>query len=168
MKLVVLFALIFAALGTAGQNRNSDERSEAEYYAAAYSQHYQVPVSLVRAVIERESNWRSCAISPKGAAGLMQLMPLTAQRLGVRDRCNIEENISGSVRYLAWLMQQFQGDLRLVLAAYYAGDGIIRKRGLAFRNPEVVAYVSRVRATYMRFNQLPNIDPQLSSKKDMP
>ena len=168
MKLVFLLALIFTALGGTGQTQNSDERSEAEYYIAAYSQHYQVPIPLVRAVVERESNWRSCIISPKGAAGLMQLMPLTAQRLGIRDRCNIDENISGGVRYLAWLIQQFQGDLRLVLAAYYAGEDTIKKRGLAYHNPEVVAYVSKIRATYMRFSQLPNIDPQLSSKKDMP
>jgi hypothetical protein len=71
------------------------KRREAEYYVAAYAQHYRVPVPLVRAVVERESNWRPCAISPKGAAGLMQIMPTTAQRLGVCDRCNIDQNVSG-------------------------------------------------------------------------
>lgn len=63
----------------------------------------------------------------------MQLMPITAQRLGVRDRCNIDQNISGGVRYLAWLMQQFHNDLRLVAAAYYAGEDVIGRRALAYR-----------------------------------
>lgn len=75
-------------------------RREAEYYVAAYAKHYRLPVALVRAIVEQESNWRPCAISPKGAAGLMQLMPLTAERLGVRDRCNVGENVAGGVRYL--------------------------------------------------------------------
>ena len=54
------------------------------------------------------------------------------------------------MRYLAWLMQQFHGDLRLVAAAYYAGERVIGRRGLAYRNPDVLAYVSRIRATYLR------------------
>jgi soluble lytic murein transglycosylase-like protein len=86
---------------------------------------------LVRAIVERESDWRVCAVSPKGAVGLMQLMPTTAQRLRVRDRCNIDQNVSGGVRYLAWLMQLFHNDLRLV-AAYYAGEHVIGRRGLAY------------------------------------
>lgn len=167
MKLLFVVALVCTAVGASGQNRNSDQRSEAEYYVAAYSQHYRVPIPLVRAVVERESNWRACAISPKGAVGLMQLMPMTAQRLGVRDRCNISENISGGVRYLAWLMQQFHGDLRLVSAAYYAGEDVVGKRGLTYRNADVVAYVSRIRAAYMRFTQLTNSGSQLDLKRDM-
>ena len=59
-------------------------RPEAEYYVTAYAQHYRVPVTLVRAIVERESNWRVCAVSSKGAVGLMQLMPITAQRLASR------------------------------------------------------------------------------------
>ena len=102
------------------------------------------------AIVMRESNWQSCAISPKGAVGLMQLMPATAKRLGVTDRCNADQNVSGGVRYLAWLMRQFHNDLRLVAAAYYAGEDTIGRRGLAYRNPDVVAYVSAVRTTYLR------------------
>ena len=82
-------------------------RIEAEYYVAAYAKHYRVPVALVRAIVERESNWQPCVVSPKGAVGLMQLMPLTARRLGVGDRCNLDQNVSGGVRYLAWLMRLF-------------------------------------------------------------
>jgi soluble lytic murein transglycosylase-like protein len=80
----------------------------------------------------------------------MQLMPITAERLGVRDRCNIDQNVSGGVRHLARLIQRFGGDFRLVSAAYYAGEDVVMRRGLAYRNADVVEYVSRIRATYMR------------------
>ena len=73
---------------------NPQVRRMAEYYAAMYARQYRVPIPLVRAIIQRESNWQPCAVSPKGAKGLMQLMPTTARRLGVRDSCNIEQNIS--------------------------------------------------------------------------
>ena len=125
-------------------------RAEAEYYVAEYAQHYQVPVRLIRAIIERESNWKPCAVSQKGAAGLMQLMPATAKRLRVRDRCDIQQNISGGVRYLAWLCQLFRHDYRLVAAAYYAGEEIVARRGPAYHNPDVFNYVARVRAAYLR------------------
>src|ERR1700739_3633451 len=125
------------------------DRREAEYYVLVYAQHYQVPVPLVRAIIERESNWQVCAVSPKGAKGLMQLMPATARRLGVRDRCNVNQSISGGVRYLARLMRLFRNDLRLVAAGYYAGEDIVARRGLAYHNREVVSYVKRIRATYV-------------------
>ena len=128
---------------------NPQNRRAAEYYAAMYARHYRVPVSLVRAIIERESNWRACAVSPKGARGLMQLMPATARRLGVRDSCNIEQNISGGVRYLAWLMRLFHNDLRLVAAGYYAGEDTVARRGLSYHNRDVVSYVTRIRATYL-------------------
>lgn len=128
---------------------NPQNRREAEYYASAYGRHYRVPVPLVRAIIERESNWRACAISAKGAKGLMQLMPATARRLDVRDSCNINQNISGGVRYLAWLMRLFHNDLRLVAAGYYAGEDIVARRGLSYRNADVVSYVARIRATYV-------------------
>jgi len=128
------------------QPPRTSTRLEAEYYVAAYAQHYRVPIGFVRAIIEQESGWHPCAISHKGAVGLMQLMPSTAARLGVRDRCNVYENVAGGVLYLAWLVRRFQGDLRLVAAGYFAGEDVITRRGLAYRNPEVVAYVSRIRA----------------------
>jgi|SRR6185437_8965440 len=127
---------------------------EAEYYVTAYAQHYGVPLEFVRALIEQESAWRRCAISSKGAAGLMQLMPDTAKRLGVQDRCDVKQNISGGVRYLAYLMAKFQGDLRLVAAAYYAGERVVERRGLRYSNPDVVAYVAHLRARFERQKQL--------------
>jgi soluble lytic murein transglycosylase-like protein len=151
MRPIVLLAIFsfFARPAVWSQSRTAFVRAEAEYYAATYGQHYRVPVPLIRAIIERESNWRPCAVSQKGAAGLMQLMPGTAKRLQVRDRCDVQQNISGGVRYLAWLCQLFRNDYRLVAAAYYAGEEIVARHGLAYRNPEVVNYVVRIRSAYL-------------------
>ena len=82
-------------LNCRSQSQQTPVRLEAEYYVAAYARHYNVPIPFVRAIVEQESSWRPCAVSPKGAAGLMQLMPMTAARLGVRDRCNVSESVSG-------------------------------------------------------------------------
>jgi soluble lytic murein transglycosylase-like protein len=165
-RLDCLLLAISAATNWA-QTSTGPKRLEAEYYVAAYAQHYRVPVPLVRAVVERESNWRPCAISPKGAAGLMQLMPMTARKLRVSDRCNIDQNVSGGVRYLAWLIQKFRGDLRLASAAYYAGEDIVSRRGLAYRNPDVVAYVSRIRVTYLHLAQDKTVILETTQKRDI-
>jgi soluble lytic murein transglycosylase-like protein len=168
MKPALIFAQVLSAISICwAQWPEPQARLEAEYYVAAYAQHYRVPVSLVRAVVERESHWQPCAVSPKGAVGLMQLMPLTAQRLGVRDRCNIDQNVSGGVRYLAWLMQRFHNDLRLVAAAYYAGEVVIGRRDLAYRNPDVVAYVARIRTTYLREAGIKPRATKTSSERDV-
>ena len=116
----------------------------AEYYAAIY----RLPVELVEAIIDEESGWNPYAVSSKGAAGLMQLMPETALRFGVRNRFRIDENIHGGVAYLAWLRQRFHGDLRLMTAAYYVGEYPILRRGLDYSSPDVQRYVRRVAARY--------------------
>jgi soluble lytic murein transglycosylase-like protein len=143
----VLALLILVPLAWCGM---PESRAEAEYYAAQYARYYRVPIEFVRSIIQQESGWHPCLVSSKGAAGLMQLMPATAARLGVRNRCDIRDNISGGVRYLAWLMRKFHGDLRLVAAAFYVGEGSIEKRGLRYHNPDVVAYVLQVRSLYQR------------------
>jgi soluble lytic murein transglycosylase-like protein len=149
-KLFCTALFLCQVLSCHAQSPQPTSRGEAEYYVAAYARHYRLPVAFVRAIVEQESNWRTCAISPKGAAGLMQLMPLTAERLGVLDRCNVGENVAGGVRYLAWLTRKFAGDLRLVAAAYLAGEEMIARQGLLCRNREVVDYVSRIRRSYER------------------
>lgn len=149
LKWLLIFLLATPCWAASGHR----ERQEAEYYVAAFAQHYGVPVEFVRALIEQESAWRRCAISSKGAAGLMQLMPNTATRLGVQDRCDIEQNISGGVRHLAYLMAKFHGDLRLVAAAYYAGERVVDVRGLRYSNPDVVAYVAHLHARFERQRQ---------------
>jgi soluble lytic murein transglycosylase-like protein len=82
---------------------------------------------LVDSVIRVESNYNPYAISPKGAMGLMQLIPGTAKRFGVSDTFQPEQNIEGGVRYLKYLMQLYHGDERLALAAYNAGEGAVAK-----------------------------------------
>jgi soluble lytic murein transglycosylase-like protein len=120
-------------------------RLESEYYAAAYAKHYGLPLEFVRAVIGQESGWHTCAVSVKGAVGIMQLMPETAQRLGVKNRCDVKQNISGGIRYLAWLNRKFHGDLRLVAASYYVGEHAVEVHGLSYSNRAVVAYVQSIR-----------------------
>jgi soluble lytic murein transglycosylase-like protein len=146
--------LIFLLASPCWAASGHSDRQEAEYYVAAYAHHYGVPLEFVRALIEQESAWRRCAISSKGAAGLMQLMPDSARRLGVQDRCDAKQNISGGVRHLAYLMAKFQSDLRLVAAAYYAGERVVAAKGLRYSNPDVVAYVMRLRARFEQQKQL--------------
>lgn len=74
------------------------DHAEAAYYADAYARHYHVPPELVRAIIRQESNWNQRAISEKNARGLMQLMPGTAARFGVRDSFDTSQNVGGGVR----------------------------------------------------------------------
>ena len=168
MKLALLLAHAVCAISTCwAQSSKLPTRPEAEYYVAAYAQHYRVPVALVRAIVERESNWQPCAVSPQGAEGLMQLMPVTAMRFGVGNRCNIDQNVSGGVRYLAWLMQQFHNDFRLVAAAYYAGEDVIGRRDLGYRNPDVIAYVARIRTTYFHQAGIKTGTTNTSSERDV-
>jgi soluble lytic murein transglycosylase-like protein len=116
----------------------------AEYYAEVY----RVPLNLVVAIIDEESGWNPHAVSEKGAVGLMQLMPQTALRFGVRNRFRVDENIRGGVAYLAWLSREFGGDFRLVTAAYYVGEDPIARRKLDYSSAGVQGYVKRVATRY--------------------
>lgn len=143
----VIVAVCFAVAmhSTAGA-----QDQEIMYYANAYADHYGVPRALVDAIIEQESGWDPFAQSGKDAEGLMQLMPGTANMYGVRNRYAILENLSGGIRYLADLLIEFHGDMRLAVAAYYCGPQRILQRGLSYSNPDVVAYVRSVRRRYRR------------------
>jgi soluble lytic murein transglycosylase-like protein len=105
---------------------------------------------LVAAVARRESAWNSNAVSRTGACGIMQLMPDTARYLGVTNVFDPRENIAGGARYLRTLLDAFNGDLDLTLAAYNAGPGAVEKyRGVPpYR--ETRAYVAAVKATYQK------------------
>lgn len=144
MKTVCVFLTVFTCLGSASSQ--SDQRRESEYYVCAYALHYRIPVQFVRALIAQESGWKPCVFSEKGAAGLMQLMPETARRFGVGDRCDVRQNVSAGVRYLAHLLSVYKGDLRLVAAAYVAGERRVTARGLDYSNPQVIAYVRQIHA----------------------
>jgi soluble lytic murein transglycosylase-like protein len=107
-----------------------------------------VDPNLVEAVVRVESGYDALARSPNGALGLMQLMPATAARFGVRNPFDAAENIRGGVTYLGHLLKQFNGDVPLSLAAYNAGEGaVVRKRGIPpFR--ETLDYIRKVAALY--------------------
>jgi soluble lytic murein transglycosylase-like protein len=109
---------------------------------------YGLDPDLVAAVIRTESGFRAHAVSPKGAMGLMQLMPSTARLLGVEDVFDGRENIFGGCRYLRSLIDQFDGDLKLALAAYNAGpEAVSRHNGIPpYR--ETQNYVRQVLALY--------------------
>lgn len=91
------------------------------------SEKYNVDSALVKAVIKAESNFDHKAVSPKGARGLMQLMPATASSLQVHDSFHPENNIEGGVRYLRYLLNIFKGNLSLALAAYNAGEAAVAR-----------------------------------------
>jgi len=107
-----------------------------------------VDPALVRAVIKTESNYNRWAVSRKGALGLMQLIPSTGRRYGVRDFFDPQQNIDGGVRYLKFLLSKFNGDLDLSLAAYNAGENLVERIGRIPSIPETADYVRKVRSLY--------------------
>src|SRR6266404_6227437 len=119
-------------------------REYEERCASYYAQQYGVSPALVRAIIQIESAWQPGVVSSKGAMGLMQLMPATAQHFGVAHPFYIHENVRGGVAYLAELQAHF----RLVVAAYAAGEKPILARGLDYSSEEVYTYVQRIAQQY--------------------
>ncbi|HEY6392247.1 MAG TPA: lytic transglycosylase domain-containing protein [Bryobacteraceae bacterium] len=108
---------------------------------------FDVSPALVDSVIQVESNYNPNAVSPKGARGLMQLMPATARRFGVKNSFDAKQNIEGGVRYLKFLQQTFKDD-RLAIAAYNAGEGAVAKYGNVPPYPETMNYVAKVGKKY--------------------
>jgi len=110
---------------------------------------YNLPEELLHAVMAVESNFNPVAVSQKGAAGLMQLMPRTANDMYVADVFSPEQNIYGGARYLRVLANQYQGDVLKMLAAYNAGPEAVKRAGDAIPDiPETRAYVRKVMALY--------------------
>ena len=109
---------------------------------------YNVDPYLIKAVIRTESAFNHRAVSRKGAQGLMQLMPGTAEDLQVDNPFNPSENIDGGVRYLRSLLDTFDGNLVLSLAAYNAGPGLVKRTGGVPQIPETLDYVRKVLANY--------------------
>lgn len=103
-----------------------------------------LPPELIHSVIQVESNYDRYAVSPKGALGLMQLIPATARRFGVTDAFNPADNIQGGAKYLRYLLELYGGDYPLALAAYNAGEGAVAKYGGVPPYPETREYLVRV------------------------
>jgi hypothetical protein len=112
------------------------------------SANHGVDPALVNAVIRTESNFNRFAVSKKGARGLMQLIPSTGWRYGVRDFFDPQQNIEGGVRYLRFLLDKFNGNLDLSLAAYNAGENLVGRLGRIPSIPETRNYVVKVRSFY--------------------
>lgn len=105
---------------------------------------------LIHSVIKVESNYNPKAVSPKGAQGLMQLIPSTARRFGVVDAFNPVDNIQGGARYLKYLLDLHDGNYTLALAAYNAGEGAVARYGDVPPYPETRNYVQSVAAQYRK------------------
>ncbi|WP_051340151.1 lytic transglycosylase domain-containing protein [Azospirillum halopraeferens] len=111
---------------------------------------YGLDPDLVLAVIRVESAFRTDAVSPKEAAGLMQLIPETAERFAVRDVFDAEDNVRGGMKYLRWLLAYFRGDVTLALAAYNAGEGAVDRHKGVPPYRETQGYVTLIQRIYPR------------------
>ena len=105
---------------------------------------FEVDARLALAIARAESNFDPAALSPKNAMGLMQLIPDTASRFGVRNAFDPEQNVRGGLAYLRWLLQRFQGDVALASAAYNAGEGAVDRHGGVPPYAETQQYVQRI------------------------
>ncbi|HLY59656.1 MAG TPA: lytic transglycosylase domain-containing protein [Terriglobia bacterium] len=141
-------------LPSTGKNRKSHSRyvasptPEISTLVEKSSGDHQVDPKLVHAIIQVESGYNSRAVSRKGAEGLMQLIPATAERYGVQNTFNPKQNIEGGVTYLRYLLDLFKGNVPLTLAAYNAGENAVIKKGGIPPYTETVDYVQRVTDIY--------------------
>ena len=128
---------------------------------------YGLDADLVLAVIKAESDFNPRALSPKNAHGLMQLIPSTAARFGVRDVTNPVQNLHGGMAYLRWLLAFFRGDLQLALAGYNAGERAVEKYLGIPPYRETRAYVRKVIRAYGRRNH-PRVEPVVEPSQVLP
>jgi hypothetical protein len=122
-------------------------------YIRGASQRYQIPEALIRAVVHTESNYHPNAVSRVGAMGLMQLMPSTAEFLGVSEPFDPRQNIYGGTKFLRLLANRFNGDMVLVLAGYHAGAGNVQKYGGVPPFETTRAYVKAVLRRYYAYER---------------
>ncbi|MCY1069035.1 lytic transglycosylase domain-containing protein [Nannocystis sp. RBIL2] len=133
----------------------ADERSRRwETHIRGAARLYQLPESLVRAVIHTESNYYPGAVSSTGAMGLMQLMPSTARFLGVQQAFDPRQSIYGGAKFLRLLANRFGGDMVLVAAGYFSGAGAVQKYGGVPPHPGVRAYVKAVLRRFYAYERL--------------
>jgi len=147
MRRRLLIGAVLIAMATVqGRTQSMNPRTLVLHYAALYH----LEPEFIAAIIDVESGWNARAVSDQGAQGLMQLMPATAKRFGAFDPFDPEQNVAAGTRYLTALMWEFHGDMRMVAAAYYAGDRWVGARQLNYRNGDVIAYVESIRDHYLK------------------
>ena len=149
---------------SAGVNTDSPERSQIASWVRLLAPDYGLDPNLILAIIQTESNFDPRARSPANAQGLMQLIPSTAARFGVRDRTNPVQNLHGGMAYMRWLLSFFQGDLRLSLAGYNAGERAVEKYLGVPPYRETQNYVRKVLRAYGRDSH-PPIEPVVEPSK---
>lgn len=149
---------------TSGSSGVSDQRLDQIVREAA--ERHDLDPALVKAVISTESGWNPYAVSPKGAMGLMQLIPATAERFGVGNPYDPAQNVEGGTAYLKELLDRYHGNLRKSLAAYNAGPGAVDASGGVPWYPETRRYVRKVTNAYFRSDS--GHDPTLSGFRRAP
>jgi soluble lytic murein transglycosylase-like protein len=128
---------------------------------------FQVDPELIRAIVRVESGYDPKAVSNKGAMGLMQLIPATAQRFGVANPFDPKQNLEGGVNYLKYLLDLFGGDLSLSLAAYNAGEHTVQRSGGIPAIPETQNYVRKITSIYQT-GDAPGPTPAKTTPKEPP
>ncbi len=119
-------------------------KSEYDFMISEVADEHSLEPALVKAVVHAESSFNPFATSHKGAMGLMQLMPQTAKRFGVKNAYHPLDNLSAGARYLKWLLERYNGNLRLALAAYNAGEGVVDRLREVPPYAETQGYVRKV------------------------
>jgi soluble lytic murein transglycosylase-like protein len=123
---------------------HSAETAEVVRLVRTLAPKYSLDPNLVLAVIAVESNFNPTAVSSKNAQGIMQLIPATAERFGVHDVWNVEQNLRGGMAYLRWLLNYFNGNVKLALAGYNAGEKAVERHGGVPPYAETQDYVQRI------------------------
>ncbi len=140
---------IFSPISAAGSKKLSN--TELDSIIDRYSSQNGLDSDFVKALIKQESGFRSTAKSHCGAMGLMQLMPATASSLGVHNAFDPEQNVAGGTKYLKGLLDRFDGNKELALAAYNAGPGAVKKYGGIPPYSETKNYVKNVMSNYINY-----------------
>lgn len=135
---------------TETEKKDAGEKETLDQKISRYAQKHKVDPELVKALINVESGFDPQAVSKKGAMGLMQLMPETADSLGVSNPFNVDDNLDGGVSLLSDLLKKYSGDIDLALAAYNAGPGQVKKYSGVPPFPETQNYIRKIRSIYLK------------------
>jgi soluble lytic murein transglycosylase-like protein len=160
-------ATIFGPDEDASFNPDTPERQQVAAWVRRLAPDYGLDPNLILAIIETESNFNPQARSSANALGLMQLIPSTAARFGVKDRADPVQNLHGGMAYMRWLLSFFDGDLRLSLAGYNAGERAVEKYLGVPPYPETQNYIRKVLRAYGN-DRHPPIEPVVEPTQVMP